>query len=62
MRIVFDTNVLIAALITAEGVCGNLVKRSAQVHTLFHTLKHQEPFNEERYIKNLKKLPTLPWE
>jgi putative PIN family toxin of toxin-antitoxin system len=33
MRIVFDTNVLIAALITAEGVCGNLVKRCAQVHT-----------------------------
>ena len=33
MRIVFDTNVLIAALITAEGVCGNLVKRCAQAHT-----------------------------
>jgi len=33
MRIVFDTNVLIAALITVEGVCGNLVKRCAQVHT-----------------------------
>lgn len=33
MRIVFDTNVLIAALITAEGVCGNLVKRCAQGHT-----------------------------
>ena len=33
MRIVFDTNVLIAALITVEGVCGNLVKRCAQLHT-----------------------------
>ena len=33
MRIVFDTNVLIAAFITTEGVCGNLVKRCAQVHT-----------------------------
>ena len=33
MRIVFDTNVLIAALITGEGVCGNLVKRCAQIHT-----------------------------
>jgi putative PIN family toxin of toxin-antitoxin system len=33
MRIVFDTNVLIAALITTEGVCGSLVKRCAQVHT-----------------------------
>lgn len=29
---------------------------------VFHTLKHQEPFNAERYIKNLKKLPKLPWE
>jgi hypothetical protein len=29
---------------------------------VFHTLKHQEPFNQERYIKNLKKLPKLPWE
>jgi len=33
MRIVFDTNVLIAALITTDGVCGALVKRCAQVHT-----------------------------
>lgn len=29
---------------------------------IFHTLKHQEIFNEERYVKNLKKLPKLPWE
>lgn len=29
---------------------------------VFHTLKHQEPFNAERYIKNLKRLPKLPWE
>lgn len=33
MRIVFDTNVLIAALITTDGVCDALVKRCAQVHT-----------------------------
>ena len=33
MRIVFDTNVLIAAFITAGGVCGDLVKRCALVHT-----------------------------
>ena len=33
MRIVFDTNVLIAALITTDGVCAALVKRCAQVHT-----------------------------
>lgn len=33
MRIVSDTNVLIAAFIAAEGVCGNLVKRCAQIHT-----------------------------
>ena len=33
MRIVFDTNVLIAALITAEGVCSDLVKRCTLVHT-----------------------------
>jgi len=29
---------------------------------IFHILKHKESFNEERYIKNLKKLPRLPWE
>lgn len=29
---------------------------------VFHTLKHHEPYNQERYIKNLKKLPKLPWE
>ena len=29
---------------------------------IFHILKHQESFNEERYVKNLKNLPTLPWE
>ncbi len=29
---------------------------------IFHTLKHREIFTEERYVKNLKKLPKLPWE
>ena len=29
---------------------------------LFHILKHKEPFNESRYITNLKKLPEEPFD
>lgn len=29
---------------------------------IFHILKYQEEFDAQRYIKNLKKLPQLPWE
>ena len=29
---------------------------------LFGVLKHNEPFNEKRYNKNLKELPKLPYE
>lgn len=29
---------------------------------LFKILKHREPFNETRYIKNLKQLPKEPFE
>lgn len=29
---------------------------------LFQVLKHREPFNETRYIKNLKQLPKEPFE
>lgn len=29
---------------------------------LFGVLKHNEAFNEKRYNKNLKELPTLPYE
>lgn len=29
---------------------------------LFEIMKHQQPFNESRYIENLKRLPQLPWE
>lgn len=29
---------------------------------LFGVLKHNEPFNEKRYNKNLKELPILPYE
>jgi predicted nucleic acid-binding Zn-ribbon protein len=29
---------------------------------IFHVLKYQENSDEERYIKNLKRLPQLPWE
>jgi len=28
---------------------------------IFGALKHQEPYNESRYIRNLKNLPELPW-
>ena len=34
MKIVFDTNVLIAALIAPEGVCAQLVKHCVQVHDI----------------------------
>ena len=57
MRIVFDTNVLIAALITAEGVCGNLVKRCAQVHT---PITSEFILNElrEKLTEKFKKKPS----
>jgi len=29
---------------------------------VFGALKNKEPYNNERYIKNLKALPELPWE
>lgn len=29
---------------------------------IFGALKHQEPYNNERYLKNLKALPVLPGE
>lgn len=29
---------------------------------IFGALKNNEPYNNERYIKNLKALPELPWE
>lgn len=25
-------------------------------------MKHQKPFNESRYVENLRKLPEMPWE
>ncbi len=57
MRTVFDTNVLIAALITAEGVCGNLVKRCAQVHT---PITSEFILNElrEKLTEKFKKKPS----
>lgn len=29
---------------------------------IFNIMKHKEPFNEERYINNLKKLPATPFD
>lgn len=29
---------------------------------LFHVLKHRKPFDESRYISNLKKLPEEPFD
>jgi len=29
---------------------------------IFNTLKHDQPYNEERYIRNLKNLPDEPQE
>jgi hypothetical protein len=29
---------------------------------IFDVLKQQQPFNLERFVKALDKLPTLPWE
>lgn len=31
-------------------------------HEMFNIMKHGEEFNETRYVKNLKRLPALPWE
>ncbi len=28
---------------------------------IFHVMKYQEPFNEKRFIKNLKNLPKEPF-
>ena len=29
---------------------------------IFDVLKKQEPFNLDRFVKGLNKLPTMPWE
>ena len=29
---------------------------------LFEIMKHHQPFNEQRFIANLKALPELPWQ
>jgi hypothetical protein len=29
---------------------------------IFHVLKNNQPFNLDRFVKGLNKLPTLPWE
>ena len=29
---------------------------------VYHTLKHKTPFNQERYVKNLERLPEEPTE
>lgn len=29
---------------------------------IFEIMKHQQPFNESRYVENLSKLPEMPWE
>jgi hypothetical protein len=29
---------------------------------VFGAIKNKEPYSSERYIKNLKALPELPWE
>jgi len=28
---------------------------------IFDILKHRQPYNQERYVKVLRKLPDLPW-
>lgn len=35
---------------------------SALIVEIFGTLKHQEPFDEVRYVKNLRGLPNTPEE
>lgn len=32
------------------------------VSEIFDVLKKKEPFNQERFVKALNKLPKLPWE
>jgi len=29
---------------------------------MFYVLKHQEPFNQKRFVANLNKLPAMPWD
>ncbi|MEW5995660.1 MAG: hypothetical protein AB1744_14875 [Candidatus Zixiibacteriota bacterium] len=29
---------------------------------MFEIMKKKEPFNRERFVRNLQALPTLPWE
>ena len=42
----------------------NAIRHIASVLSveIFETLKNQTPYDENRYIKNLKALPTLPFE
>jgi len=51
--------------LTGAGISENEAKRliacvvSAEI---FDVLKKQEPFNLERFVKGLDKLPALPWD
>lgn len=51
--------------LTAGGYCDQEAREliGAVVTTeIFDVLKQQRPFDRERFVRALKKLPELPWE
>jgi len=49
--------------LVGEGVTQDEARRligSVVASEIFDILKHEQPYDEERYVKALKKLPELP--
>lgn len=57
-----ETKQTLERLIKSGEPRENAIRYIASVLSIeiFGVLKHQEPYNNERYIKNLKALPKLP--
>jgi hypothetical protein len=50
--------------LVSDGLAGDEARRliGCVVATeIFGILKHLKPYNEDRYVKALRKLPELPW-
>ena len=49
--------------LVSEGIAKDEARRligSVVASEIFDVLKHEQPYDEERYVKALKKLPELP--
>ncbi len=58
-----ETKITLERLIALGETRENAIRYIASVLSveIFETLKNKTPYNEQRYISNLKKLPKLPY-